>query len=142
MSWAPHHTDDEYGEVDLNKAIGKHMGAAAYAVAEFLSDRAQPCELRVGSGNAVKIWLNGKLLFSAEAYHANDTMDQYVGRGELKQGRNVILIKVCQNEQTEDWAQDWKFQLRVCDPLGKAILSTDRPAARTPVAATTADAKE
>ena len=55
-------------------------------------------------------------------------MDQYVGRGELKAGNNVILLKICQNEQTEAWAQDWKFQLRVCDASGKAILASDRPA--------------
>ncbi len=57
-------------------------------------------------------------------------MDQYIGQGELKAGRNVILLKICQNEQTEDWAQDWKFQFRVCDSLGKAIHSTDRPGPR------------
>ena len=81
---------------------------------------------------ANKIWLNGKLLICADVYHANGTMDQYVGRGELKAGSNVILLKICQNEQTEEWAQDWKFQLRVCDSSGKAMLATDRPAAASP----------
>jgi hypothetical protein len=128
IAWAAHHTADEYGALDLNKAIGKHMGAVAYATVEFQSARAEPAEIRVGSPNAVKIWLNGKQLAAAEAYHANNLMDQYVGRGELTAGRNVILLKICQNEQTEDWAQDWKFQCRVCDPLGKAILAADRPA--------------
>ena len=128
IRWIAHTTDDQYGNVDLNKAVGKHMGVVGYAAKEFLSDRSQPAEVRVGSQNAVKIWLNGKLLASAEAYHANGVMDQYVGRGELAPGRNLILVKVCQNEQTEAWAQDWHFQLRVCDPLGKAIHATDRPA--------------
>jgi hypothetical protein len=27
---------------------------------------------------------------------------------------------------TVEWAQDWKFQVRVCDGLGTAVLSTDR----------------
>jgi hypothetical protein len=127
VKWAAHHTDDEYGSVDLNKAIGKHMGVAAYAMAEFQSDKEQPADIRAGSGNAVKLWLNGELLASADTYHTNDVIDQYIGQGTLKKGKNVILIKVLQNEQTEDWAQDWKYQLRVCDSLGKAILSTDRP---------------
>ncbi|MGD9721364.1 MAG: hypothetical protein AB7O59_09155 [Pirellulales bacterium] len=126
VSWISHHTDDEYAHVDLNKALGKHMGATAYAVAEFQSDRPQAAEIRMGSPNAVKIWLNGKLLAASEAYHANNVMDQYVGRGELVRGTNVILLKVCQNEQKEEWAQDWKFHVRVCDRLGKAILSLDR----------------
>jgi hypothetical protein len=126
IQWISHHTDDEYGHVDLNKALGKHMGAVAYAAVEFQSARRQPAELRLGSTNAVKIWLNGKLLATAQAYHANNVMDQYIGRGELVPGGNLILLKICQNEQTEDWAQDWKYQFRVCDSLGKAILSVDR----------------
>jgi hypothetical protein len=126
IRWNSHHASDEYGMVDLNKAIGKHMSAAAYAVAEFQSDKPRPVELRLGSENANKIWLNGALLSTAEVYHANGTMDQYVGRGELKAGRNVILLKICQDEQTAEWAQDWKFQLRVCDATGKAVLAADR----------------
>ena len=127
VKWTSHHTEDEYGSVDLNKALGKHMGVAGYAVAEFQSDKKQPADIRLGSGNAVKLWLNGELLASADTYHTNDVMDQYIGHGTLKKGKNIILVKVLQNEQTEDWAQDWKYQLRVCDSLGKAILATDRP---------------
>jgi hypothetical protein len=33
------------------------------------------------------------------------------------------VVKVCQNEQTEPWAQNWAFQLRLCDATGKAIAS-------------------
>jgi hypothetical protein len=130
-AWSSHRTDEVHGNVDLNKALGKHMGVVAYAVAEFTSDSRRPIELRVGTPNALKIWLNGKLLSTAEVYHSNSAMDQYVGRGELVPGRNVILLKVCQNEMTVEWAQDWKFQLRACDSLGQAVLSTDRPPARS-----------
>jgi len=128
VRWSDHVTSHDYGQVDLNKAIGKHMGAAAYALSFFESEAARPIELRFGAGNAMKVWLNGQLLHTAEFYHANVSMDQYVARGELRPGRNVILVKVCQNEQTEDWAQDWEFRLRVCDRAGTAILSSDRPA--------------
>ena len=51
-------------------------------------------------------------------------MDQYSGRGTLKKGRNEVLVKVCQNEQTDAWAQRWDFQLRVCDELGGAVPLT------------------
>ena len=129
VAWTDHHTDDPYGTVDLNKAIGKHMGAVGYAVAEFQSDRTQPVELRLGSENANKIWLNGELLFEAEKYHANSAIDQYAGRGELKPGKNVIVLKICQDEQTVDWAQSWSYQLRVCDASGKAVLAAERPPA-------------
>jgi len=126
IAWKSHRTEDAYGVVDLNKAIGKHMGVAGYAVAEFNSSERRPVDLRVGSENAVKVWLNGKPIAAAEVYHANSAIDQYVGHGELKAGRNVILVKCCQDEQTVDWAQNWTFQLRVCDASGKAVLASDR----------------
>jgi len=31
------------------------------------------------------------------------------------------LIKVCQNNQTDSWAQTWSFQARVCDATGGAL---------------------
>lgn len=126
VRWIEHTTEDEYGLVDLNKAIAKHNGAIAYAVATFESDEARDVQLRLGCINANKIWLNGELLHAREAYHAGSEIDQYVGEGRLKAGQNVILLKVCQNEQTESWAQDWQFQLRVCDGTGTAILARDR----------------
>ena len=42
---------------------------------------------------------------------------------QLEPGRNRILVKVCQNEQTEDWTVEWEFQLRVTDSLGTPVLS-------------------
>jgi hypothetical protein len=48
-------------------------------------------------------------------------VDQYVGRGRLKKGRNEVLLKICQNDQKEDWAQSWSFQARLCDALGGGV---------------------
>jgi hypothetical protein len=42
----------------------------------------------------------------------------------LKAGRNVILVKCCQNEQKEDWTKSWDFQLRVTDVQGTPVVST------------------
>ena len=116
--------------VDLKAVLGKNKGAAGYAVAEFRSDAERPVELRLGCINAVKIWVNGKLLDSREVYHSGTQIDQYISRTTLKPGVNVILVKICENEQTESWAQDWQFQLRVCDGVGTAVLSQDRLAAK------------
>ncbi len=124
LRWTSYTTPDPHGVVDLNKAIGKHMGAVAYARAVVDSPAERPVELRAGSNNGIKIFLNGKLLFAREEYHHGMRMDQHVGRGRLRAGRNVILLKVCQNEQKEDWAQNWSFQLRVCDAVGAAVPVT------------------
>jgi hypothetical protein len=127
VQWNDHTTTDTYGMVDLNKAVGKNMGAAAYAATEFQSAKQQKVQLRIGSLCAVKVWLNGKLLAAHEVYHSGGgEIDQYICEGTLKPGRNLILVKCLQNEQTEEWAQNWDFQLRICDATGTGILSADR----------------
>jgi hypothetical protein len=128
VRWIDYATEDDYGVVDLNseKVLGKHMGATAYACAFFDCDREQEVDLRLGCINANKLWLNGELLAAHEVYHTGTKLDQYTVRGRLRPGRNVILLKVCQNEQTESWAQNWAFQLRVCDTAGTAVLALNR----------------
>ncbi len=118
LRWLDHTTTKAYGQVDLNAALGKHMGAVGYGFAAVNAPRAMPVEVRVTSNNAVKIFLNGQEIFRREEYHHGVRMDQHVGRGQLRPGRNEVLVKICQNEQTEDWAQSWFFQARLCDALG------------------------
>jgi hypothetical protein len=119
--WTEHATAAPYGVVDLNKVLGKQKGVVAYAFAMVRSPAARPVQVRVGSPNAVKIFLNGKELFARAEYHHGMEMDQYVGKGTLRAGRNEVLLKVCQNEQEEDWAQSWLFQARLCDAVGAAV---------------------
>jgi hypothetical protein len=121
VKWAPHSSTEPYGLVDLNKAIGKNMDAAAYAFTSIEADKELPVEIRFGCISAVKVFLNGKEVFAREEYHHGQRFDQYLATGVLKPGRNELLLKVCQNNQTENWAQDWKFQLRLCDATGGAL---------------------
>jgi hypothetical protein len=114
-------TTDPVGKVDLNIVLGKEMGASACAYAVVESADEQPVELRVATNNAVKMYLNGALGFFRNEYHHGMKMDQYVARGILRKGRNEVLLKVCQNEQKEDWAQNWSFQARLCDAVGGAV---------------------
>jgi hypothetical protein len=124
VRWVAHTTSDPLGLVDLNKALGKNMAAVAYGFAAVESPAERPVEIRAGSNNAVKMFLNGKLIYFREEYHHGQRMDQHVGRGTLKAGRNELLIKVCQNDQKDTWAQTWTFQLRICNALGGAVPFT------------------
>jgi hypothetical protein len=125
--WIERTTTDPQGKVDLNKELGKKKGAVAYAYAVVESPKERPVELRLGSITGAKIWLNGKEVFNREEYHHGTRIDQYFARGKLKAGKNTILMKVCQNEQTEQWAQSWGFQLRLCDFTGSAVVFTQAP---------------
>jgi len=120
------------GFVDLNKVYeDKPKETVAYAYVVIESPRDQKVQLRAGTKNAVKIFLNGKQVFARDEYHHTVTMlDNHVAEGVLKQGRNEILMKVCQNEQKEAWTVQWEFLLRLCDDLGGGVpfkvISPDR----------------
>ena len=122
VAWERHATTDEYGILNIAKQTAPHKGSVIYGFSTFELTKPQDVEIRLGTPNAWKLWINGDLLFGRDEYHRGTQLDQYRVKTTLKGGTNSILIKICQNEQTEEWAQDWKFQLRVCDSAGGAIL--------------------
>jgi hypothetical protein len=131
LQWIDHESKEEFGIVDLTTALDKHKGAISYAATDFISDREQKAVLRLGCINAHKVWVNGVSVGANHVYHAGMEIDQYTFPITLKAGKNRILLKICQNEQTEPWAQRWQFQLRVSDDIGGAILSQDRVVPKT-----------
>jgi len=129
-TWKALASEHEMGLFDVNTLFGKHKGATVYSATEFEAGDDQAVEFRLGTSNAWKLWLNGELLFAREEYHRGMFVDQYLVRGKLKSGRNTLLMKLLQNEQTEDWAQDFSFQFRVCDFSGRAIHPSRKVATR------------
>ena len=125
IGWTEISDSGDEGFVDLAKGYEKEKGAVCYLYGEFESSTARPVQIRLGSENASKVWINGELVLAKEVYHAGYTIDQYIAGAELKKGTNRVLLKICQNEQTESWAQDWKFQFRITDPTGKPLQSGD-----------------
>lgn len=121
--WTDFTSTDEYGKIDFNKPFGMEKEVVGYAATEFFSKEARPAEIRIGCKNGWKVWLNGKLLFARDEYHRGAKLDQYKLPCELQAGKNVILVKCCQNEQKETWTVEWEFQLRVCDATGTAIVA-------------------
>ena len=126
VSWSRLATSDDYGMVDVNKAYGELKEVTAYAYTEYEAPNDQPVQLRLGCKNAWKIWLNGELVFARDEYHRGIRIDQYQLPVNLKKGKNTLLVKLCQNEQEEDWTVQWQFQLRVCDATGTALLAANR----------------
>lgn len=126
VKWLEAATGDAYGMLDVNPICGEAKEVLAYAFSEFESEKAQSVELRLGSKNGWKIWVNGKLIFGRDEYHRGARLDQYRLPIQLQPGKNAILVKVCQNDVVQDWTKEWEFQLRVSDASGKAILATNR----------------
>jgi hypothetical protein len=125
VAWERHEVEDEYGVLNIAKKTAPHKGAVTYGYTTFTTDTPRNIEVRLGTPNAWKLWVNGELVFARDEYHRGTQLDQYRVKAKLNLGSNTLLIKVCQNEQTEEWAQDWKVQLRICDSTGAAILPTE-----------------
>lgn len=130
VTWTEIATKEDYGILDIAKDVKPYKGAVMYLTTDFTSNNARAVELRLGTPNAWKVWVNGKELFAREEYHRGMAVDQYRVPAELKAGKNTILVKLCQNEQEQDWAQRYQLQLRVCDPSGTAVAATDAVAAK------------
>lgn len=126
-AWKSLTSTNDHGLVDLNIPFGKLKEVTGYAATSFYADNARPAELRLGCKNGWKIWFNGQFLFGRDEYHRGAEIDQYRLPVQLRAGENVILVKLCQNEQKEDWTVEWEFQLRVTDPLGTPIYSGPKP---------------
>ena len=122
IKWSQMSSNDPFGLVDINQNYGQLKEVLAYAYTEFNSKNEQKAQFRIGSKNAWKLWVNGELLFARDEYHRGKTrVDQFVIVGELKKGENQILVKVCQNEQTQSWTKQWEFCLRITDKTGTPI---------------------
>jgi hypothetical protein len=124
--WIEHTTSNEMGIVDLNKILGKKKSVVYYAVHEFKSAEERDVELRLSTPNAWKIWLNGELLNFREEYHRGTKLDHHIVSGKVSKGTNLVMVKLCQNDQSESWAQGFEFRVRVCDSTGTAILGEGR----------------
>jgi hypothetical protein len=109
----------EQDAVDFIKKWGKNDFAIAYAWAEIEMPSPVIVILGVGSDDAVKVWLNGKLV------HENWVMrglknDEDVVKLELQQGKNQILLKVLNGQG------DWGFSCRALnnDRLEEKLIAT------------------
>ena len=123
-TWSKFSTPDPFGMLNVNLQYGEIKEVLAYAHTTFESDSSRPAQFRIGSKNAWKLWLNGELLFARDEYHRGGTrVDQFIIDGRLNKGTNEILVKVCQNEQTQPWTKQWEFCLRITDPTGTALHS-------------------
>jgi len=110
-AWKPAKFDD--GIIDFDKLFNQLDFSMAYALAEIKMDNPAKILVGIGSDDAIKIFLNGKLVHNnwiARALSADDDLLML----DLKKGSNQILVKV------QDMEYDWTFCIR---KLGVNILN-------------------
>ncbi|MEO1498320.1 MAG: YdjY domain-containing protein [Planctomycetota bacterium] len=121
VRWQARRSGDRLAEIDLNTLVAAEKSAVAYAAVTIQSDATRDVQVRLSSSGATKVWLNERLVLANEVYHNGNQFDQCRAGVTLREGANELLVKICQNDQPQPWAQRWKFQARVCDATGGGV---------------------
>lgn len=116
--WKYAQSSDTYGSLDLNAAVADEKDVLAYASATVVADEETKCQVRLASKNAIKVFVNGELVYFRDEYHTGRKLDQHVANITLKKGANELLVKVCQNDRAASWMKQWEFAARLCDTTG------------------------
>jgi hypothetical protein len=127
-AWKLYKTKNEFGILNIAKQIQPYKGAVMYCSTVFQTKTPSSIQFRLGTPNAWKLWVNGRQVFANEEYHRGMKLDQFSVPVMLRAGSNTILLKICQNEQEESWAQRYEFQIRTCNKSGIAVHPADNSA--------------
>ncbi|NUN49170.1 MAG: tetratricopeptide repeat protein, partial [Candidatus Brocadiae bacterium] len=113
-----------FGTVDLQDLFRQNSDVCAYALAFVNSETTRPVAIRLGSDGAAKVWVNGQLALTADAYRPPG-FDQDAAAATLEKGWNAVLVKLCQKGGNEDTGglidTTWEFSLRLTEPSGKVL---------------------
>jgi tetratricopeptide (TPR) repeat protein/transglutaminase-like putative cysteine protease len=102
-----------FGEVDLDAMLRPNDQCLAYAISYLHADEATKVALRLGSDEALKVWVNGTLVDAEDKRRPLKFDQTHVGVA-LHAGWNEVLLKVC------DQTGPWGFRCRVTAPEGGA----------------------
>ena len=99
------------GYVDLQEILDPDMWTVAYGFLSFDCPTARQAQLRIGTNEATKMWLNGEEIW-ARNIRRDASLDGDIIPVELKEGENTVLIKVCQK------VGSWGYYFRITFPGG------------------------
>ena len=101
-------------KINLESTFGSKDHCGAYARTRIWSPAAQGVQLELGSDDAIKIWINGKL--THENYtHRGNAPRQDIVKAKLQKGWNLLMAKVV------DHGGGWEFCCRIRKPDGSAL---------------------
>jgi len=90
----------------------------AYAVRTFTSEKARGVRIFTGSDDALRVWLNGRLVTEVLALRAAG-IDSESNTAKLRAGENTLIAEVSQR------AGDWGLYLRIDDQKGNDLVLTE-----------------
>jgi HEAT repeat protein len=101
-------------DISLDTAIGGGDNQAAYMRCRVVSPAAMDAQLELGSDDAIKVWLNGKVVHAKNVDRGLTAREDIV-KVHLNQGANDLMIEVINK------AGGWGFACRVRKTDGTAI---------------------
>jgi hypothetical protein len=101
-------------------ALGNADDAVAFAYTEFTLDKAMKAEMRGSADDNFTVWVNGVKVFAFEEWRNGVRYDRHRFTVQLKEGKNTVLVKICQTAAPNP-EPNWEFFLRVVDATGKGI---------------------
>jgi serine/threonine protein kinase len=112
--WRPLAHRADHWALDLNATVSKADNCAVYVRTRVHSPIAQAVRLELGSDDAVKVWLNRRLVHGMNKARGLTAGNDIV-RVNLSAGWNVLMLKVI------DHSGDWGFCCRIRKPDGKPL---------------------
>ena len=112
LPYATTGTDIIFGDVANLKIESNQEQILVYCACWLEADAAKEVEIRVGSDDGYKLWINHQLIAEVHEYRAME-MDQETHKVKLNKGKNLLLIKVDQD------TGEYQFMLRVVGADGK-----------------------
>jgi len=109
VRWQKSIDDTLYGHINLGP---NQNWSVAYAFATVTSPDEREVQFRFDSDDQGKLWVNGIEVFSHTKTFTAE-IDNYIIPVKLSQGRNSILVKVCEE------VGGWGFYLRITNKDGK-----------------------
>jgi hypothetical protein len=121
LKFRPWSHDSESDVVDLTGPLGRKTYTAAYVWARVNMAEEKEGLLGIGSDDAIKVRLNGKLIHE-NGVQRPCTKDSDLVPVTFRRGRNFLVLKI------QNGTADWAFSCRLLGPeaLAERLLSSAR----------------
>ncbi|HNW82059.1 MAG TPA: transglutaminase domain-containing protein [bacterium] len=112
VGWRRIYSKENRGSIPLGSLFSPSSDALAYLSTTIFAPSDKEIMLNISTGDSLKVWLNGKNIFSDEniEYYG---IDNVIIKTKLLKGENVIVLKSCQKSGT------WNISARITDVSGK-----------------------
>ena len=116
VRWVEYDPKDQHASVDLTKVFSPIEHVTAYAVCYVTSAAECDAQIRIGTNDAGKMWVGGRLVYDYPEEGAA-FLDRDIVPVALPKGTTPILLKI------SNGLKNWGFVFRITDAQGSVLPS-------------------